>query len=103
MAVFLVEVYLSHVDVSVENSSRAHGAAKELSRQGNPVRLLGSIVVPADETCFYLYHADSADDAREAARRGELQVERISEAVLLDERGPWEPSAHRELWQRTVA
>jgi hypothetical protein len=44
---------------------------------GREVRLIQSIFVPEDETCFYLFEAQSRDYARQAAIRSGLQVERV--------------------------
>ena len=83
MAQYLVELYVSReeraaVDLGVR---RARVAAAELTREGTPVRHVRSIFVPEDETCFFLYEAESADAVREAARRAGLVFERIAEAV----------------------
>ncbi len=83
MAEFLVELYVSreHTRAVEAGARRAEAAAKELTREGTPVRYLRSIFVPEDETCFYLYEADSGDAVREAARRAGLPFDRIAEAV----------------------
>lgn len=87
MAEFLIEVYLSRGDsAAVErNAERARLAARELTREGTPVRYLRSIFVPEDETCFVLLQADAAEAAGEAARRAGLSFERLAEAVAADE------------------
>ena len=56
-------------------------AAEELTREGTPIRVLRSIFVPEDETCFYLYEAESVEAVREAARRAVLPVGSIAEAI----------------------
>jgi Protein of unknown function (DUF4242) len=83
MVEFLVELYVSREDRGAVESSvaKARLAAEELTREGTPVRYLHSIFVPADETCFFLYQAVSADAVREAAQRAALPFERVSEAV----------------------
>ncbi len=83
MAEFLVELYVSRGDVaSVDRgATRARLAAEELTREGKPVRYVRSIVVPEDETCFYLCEACSADAVREVARRATLPFERVTEAI----------------------
>jgi Nickel responsive protein SCO4226-like len=81
MAEFLVEVYLSRGDAVDASAERARRAAQELTDEGTPVLYLSSIFVPEDETCFFLYHAASADAVREAARRASLSFERVCEAV----------------------
>ncbi len=58
-------------------------AAGEVSRPGAPVRFLGAVVVPEDETCFCLYQAPSAGAVREAMTRAELRPERITQAVSI--------------------
>ena len=82
MAEFLVEAYRARTDTAAdEHAQRARDAAEELSRAGTPVRYLRSIFLPDDETCFYLYQADSADAVRTAALHAELPFARIVEAV----------------------
>jgi hypothetical protein len=80
---FLVEFYVSRADGDAvgRGAERARLAAEELSGAGTPVRYLRSIFVPEDETCFYLYQADSADVVREAAERAALPFERVAETV----------------------
>ena len=41
------------------------------------VRLKRSIVVPEEETCFYLFEAQSADVVQEALARSGLRSERV--------------------------
>ena len=71
MAEFLVETYVARTDsAAVElGAERSRLAAEELTREGTPVRCLRSIFVPEDETCFFLYEADSADTMRAAVER----------------------------------
>ena len=90
MAEFLVELYAPRSDEdAVElDSQRARRAADELARQGLQVRFVRSVFVPEDETCFYLYEASSAGNARRAAQRAGLRVDRVTEAI----------SDRRELW-----
>lgn len=84
MTEFLVELYVSKdnraaIAVEWEHLSRA---AAELTDAGSPVRLLRSIFVPEDETCFLLVEAGAADTVRELARRAALSYERIVEATV---------------------
>jgi uncharacterized protein DUF4242 len=83
MAEFLLEVYASRTEArAVEvGAERARHAAEQLSGEGTRVRFLRTMFVPEEETCFYLYEAASADDVREAARRAELPVESVVEAI----------------------
>lgn len=89
MAEFLLEFYVARTDSGVveRGAERALLAAKELTRDGTPIRFVRSIFVPEDETCFYLYEAGSAEAVREAARRAGLQFERIIAAAAETERG----------------
>jgi hypothetical protein len=81
---FLLELYVSREAEAAarRGAADARRAAEELTRAGTPVRFLRSIFVPADETWFLLFEADSAAAVREAARRAGLAVERVAEAVL---------------------
>ena len=60
-------------------------SAAELSwpAAGRPVRCLGAINVPGEETCFCLYQAPSAGAVREAMTRAELRPERIAQALSI--------------------
>jgi len=58
-------------------------AARQASGHGAPVRLLGAIAVPEDETCFYLYQAPSAGAVRAAMTRAGLRPDRITPAVSI--------------------
>jgi hypothetical protein len=82
VAEFLVEVYVARSDGDAveRGASLGHRAAEELTLEGRPVRLLRSILVPEDETCFYLYEATAAADVAEAARRAELRFVRVAAA-----------------------
>ena len=79
MPEFLVEQYVSRADTAGAglNSERARLAAADVNSEGVPVRYLRSILVPEDETCFYLYEAGTAEAVREAAQRAGLQFDRI--------------------------
>jgi ubiquinone/menaquinone biosynthesis C-methylase UbiE len=79
MAEFLVELYLSGADADGvdRETRRARCAAAALSAEGRPVRLVRSIFVPEDETCFLLVEADTADAVHEAANRAAVPFERV--------------------------
>jgi hypothetical protein len=82
MAEFLVEVYRARTETTpAEHVQRARDAAEDLSRAGIPVHYLRSIFLPDDETCFYLYQADSVDAVRKVALSARLPFARIVEAV----------------------
>ncbi|MFN8224400.1 MAG: DUF4242 domain-containing protein [Gaiellales bacterium] len=83
MPQFLIELYVPRGDgETVARSARlARLAAVELTREGRAVRVVRSIFVPDDETCFLLYEAITADDVAEAARRASLPFDRVALAV----------------------
>jgi hypothetical protein len=84
MAEFLVEVYVSRTEAGLvaRSAERTRLAAHELTAEGTPVRFVRTLYVPADETCFLLIEAASADVVREAVRRAGLPFERVSEALV---------------------
>jgi len=79
MAEFLVELYVSGADADGvdRETRRARCAAAALTAEGRPVRLVRSIFVPEDETCFLLVEADTADAVHEAANRAAVPFERV--------------------------
>jgi hypothetical protein len=83
MTEFLIELYVSKTNcaaVAVE-ADRLTRAAAELTAEGTPVRLVQSIFVPEDETCFLLVEAATTENVRETARRAALRVERVVETA----------------------
>jgi hypothetical protein len=60
---------------------RARVAANELTKQGVEIRFVRSIFVPADEICFYVFEAVSAEAVRAACERAALRFARIVAAV----------------------
>lgn len=83
MAEFLVELYVAREDsAAVANGAeRARAAAETLTDEGAAIRYVRAIFVPEDETCFFLYEAESPDAVREASRRAGLSSVRITEAL----------------------
>ena len=82
MPSYLVETYLARglPGVRAARDQRARSAAEELS-EGTSVRFEGSIHVPEDEICFFVFDAPSSRDAALAAERAELDPIRVVEAV----------------------
>lgn len=78
-----MELYVSGYDRAEVDAGaqRARLAAEQVTREGQQVAFVRSIFVPDDETCFYLYEAESSAAVSEAARRAALRVERVAEAV----------------------
>jgi hypothetical protein len=69
-----------------QTSDRARRAAEEMCREGTPVRLLRSIFVPEDDTCFFLYEGPSADAVRVAVSRAQLGAEQVRQTITEGER-----------------
>jgi hypothetical protein len=90
MAEFLVEIYVSRTNApgGVPPSEDISRVAEQMTREGRQVRLVRSIAVPEEETCFYLFQAQTAEVVREAATRAGLQFERVVEAIE-----DWRPPA----------
>lgn len=78
-----MERYLARTDAQAvrDAAMRARHAVEELRREHVPIRLLHSLYVPDEETCFYLYEAEAVEQVQEAARRAALPFERIVEAI----------------------
>ena len=78
---FLVEAYVSRAEAAGCSEVGVSHVAEEVSREGREVHLLRSIFVPEEETCFYLFEAESGAFVMEAAVRSGLQIERVMDAV----------------------
>jgi hypothetical protein len=52
-----------------EVSARSRDACDEMTNERAPIRLLRSVFVPEDGSCFLLFEAASASAVAEAARR----------------------------------
>ena len=74
MPEFLAETYTPRGDggPAAPGADEAARAAGQASQPGAPVRFLGAILVPAEETCFWLYQAPSAGAVRAAMTRAGL-------------------------------
>jgi hypothetical protein len=82
MPEFLVETYTARDAVNITTLAADIAlAAAQVSEQGAPVRILHTIFVPEDETCFCLFESSSAGAVREAMTRARLRSERITLAV----------------------
>jgi hypothetical protein len=85
MPEFLAETYTPRdvADTTVRRAGAIALAADQVSQPGAPVRFLGAVVVPGEETCFCLYQAPTADAVRAAMTAAGLRPERVSPAVTL--------------------
>ncbi len=79
---YLIECYLPAG--MAPNAGRVRLAAERLSREGVAVRYVRMTLLPDDETCFYLFEADSADAVEEVRRRADLRRFRVVSAVIDD-------------------
>ena len=83
MREFLVEAYVPRFAAGggARYADDVSAAAERTCGEGRYVRLRRWILIPEDETGFYLFHAQSREAVREAATRGGLKFERVVEAV----------------------
>jgi hypothetical protein len=83
MPEFVAEQYFSRTDAAgARRAGRAaRDAAEQLTQEGTEVELVRSIFVPQDETCLFIYQADSLDSVRTAQQRAALTFECIAEAA----------------------
>jgi hypothetical protein len=91
MSAFLVEMYVSRSGAALPLSEDISAAAEQLTREGTQVRLVHTILVPEDETCFYLFQAQGGEAVLAAAARAGMQCGRVVEAV--SDWGP-DPALH---------
>ena len=84
MPSFLVETYLARglARERAARERRAHSVADELTRTGARVSFNGSIHVPEDEICFFVFDASSAREAAVVAQQVGLDPLRVVEALL---------------------
>jgi hypothetical protein len=84
---FLAETYAARdapaTSAAVPSADDVARAADQAGHRGAPVRFLGAVVVPEEETCFWLYEAPAADAVRAAMTAAGLRPERITPAVML--------------------
>jgi len=78
----LLDLYVSREDADVagEWGRTIRSAVTQLTGQGICVHYGGTIFVPAEETCFALFAADSADAVREVARLASFPSDHVSPA-----------------------
>jgi hypothetical protein len=80
--IFLVEYYEpdSQPSAAERIAERARAAVGELVREGANLQFLRATHVPAEETCFLLYEAPSAELVAQATQRAAIRGARLSEA-----------------------
>jgi hypothetical protein len=93
--VYLVEHY--RPGLSVERLRQwvalVRDSAAEMEREGEPVRVLRSTIVPADESLLCVVEAASEQGVREAYARAGIAFERISAAIADDQCGRVAPTS----------
>jgi hypothetical protein len=80
---FVAECYwpgVNEADIDAADV-RAQRSAVALSREGEPVRYLGSLLFPGDEVVFFHFDAASEQSARRASERAQIPFERIVESL----------------------
>jgi hypothetical protein len=87
MPEFLAETYIPRLAAAPCADDVAR-AAEHASGPGGPVRFLGAITVPEEETCFWLYQAPSAAAVRLAMTAAGLRPERITPATAVRPSAP---------------
>jgi hypothetical protein len=80
---YLIETYVprTHAHDARAAGRRARAAARQLSREGEPVRYVRTTLLLGDETCFHVFDAASEDAVAEACRLASLGTPRIVRAV----------------------
>ena len=83
MPSYLIETYLARCTEAerAEREERVRSAAAELAETGAQVGFDGSIHVPEDELCFFVFAAPTAEDATIVARQAGLEPLRVVEAL----------------------
>jgi hypothetical protein len=96
---YLVESYSNEQTDTAARARAAHVAAvaRELREQGHAVALLGCLLVPDDEVCFWRFAGSSIAAVEAATRRAGLDVQRITRSVEIVESAsePSERPDHR--------
>jgi hypothetical protein len=77
MPSFLVEAFTPIVASLPGIEQRARQAAAEVSSEGQGIRHVRSLFVPADEVCYHLFEAGSIDAVRMVTERAGLGPQRI--------------------------
>jgi hypothetical protein len=96
MPEYLLELYVPAGGASAAGvgARSVRVAAETVASHGKPVHYLRSIYVAADETCFVLLEAETAQTAQEVARLADVPSNRVSEvASELAGSDRWQPAA----------
>jgi hypothetical protein len=74
MTLFLLEAYFPSGGHDGSPNAEELAEAADLVTRSRSVRLVHTLVVPEDETCFYLFEAESISDVEETASRAGLRL-----------------------------
>jgi hypothetical protein len=82
---FAAELYLPSGDAELRSAAirRARQVAARQRRQGVHIRYRRSVFLPADETCFLFFQADSIETVAQVGALAGLLFDRIVEATTL--------------------
>ncbi len=85
---YVVEVYEPRTGAGgfAAAATRARSVTEEMRAEGTEVRLLRTIFLPLDETCFYVFEAASSLAVRRAAARAGIRPGRVVEAISIEAR-----------------
>jgi hypothetical protein len=78
---YLAELYLPRGASLADVARLARAGADAAAGAGPPIRFIQAIFVPADESCFVLYEAESTADVTAAGRRAGLTFDRVAAAL----------------------
>jgi hypothetical protein len=79
---FIAEVYAPRCsDHASRWPAQISGAARTLTSEGTPIALLCSVFVPDDETCLFVFEAQTSEAVQTVARRCDLRIDRLAGAV----------------------
>jgi len=97
MPEYLLELFVPRDDAAgaATEGESARAAAEEMTRRGTAVQYRRSVFIPADETCFVFFEAESADAVRDAARLAALPCERVSAVFTQPDPAPTERFEHQ--------
>jgi hypothetical protein len=83
MPEFMAETYIPRGGPGAPAPGDLAQAAAQASRPGAAVRFLGAILLPGEETGFWLYQAPAAEAVRAAMTAAGLRPERITPALTI--------------------
>jgi len=82
-AKYLLEAYVPRGQIPevAEHDGRLQAAAREMETEGRRIDYVGTLLIPEEEICFFLFEAVSAEDVAELSRRAAIGFERIVRAL----------------------